>query len=89
VYSPEVPGFHIVEHGRDMSPWDLFREKVRPILTETMQYRVDEAKVGGRVRLREEATVGFEKFIPDEITRRLGGVSIKHEIPAQVIAEIT
>jgi hypothetical protein len=90
VCSPEVPGFHVVEPpGSKVSHKTLFHEKIRPRLTETMQRRVAQAKVGSTVWFREDLPVAeVRNFIPEELRRRLGGKPQANGIPALLIAEI-
>jgi hypothetical protein len=90
VYSPEIPGFHVVEPaGTKTSHETLFKEKIRPILGETMQRRVRQAEVGSVVGFRDDMpVVEIRNFTPDEIRRTLGGKDRANGIPAQLIAEI-
>ena len=91
VYSPEIPGFHVMSPAESkMSHATLFREKVQPILTETMKRRVTQAKVGHNVKFRDDLTVvQIPNFIPEELRRRLSDKRSANGIPAQLIAEIT
>jgi hypothetical protein len=91
VYSPEVPGFHVVEPaGSKTTHKELFEKKVEPLLRETMERRVTQAEVGKEVWFRDDLRVtDVANFIPDELRRTFHG---KHHangsIPTQLIAEI-
>lgn len=87
VYSPDVPGFHVI--NRDRKPQsEIFYETALPVLEQTMTRRVAEAKVGERVmfRFRDMPIVEIDKFIPGELNRRVHGV--KADIPKKLLAEI-
>ncbi len=88
VYSPEVPGFHIVEPDTKRSHQEIFRETALPILRDTMTRRVVEADVGKDVRLViDTPLLQISNFVPEELRRR-----VREErpvgIPSQLIAEI-
>jgi hypothetical protein len=85
VYSPEVPGFHVI--NRDRKPRaEIFHETALPILEDTLSRRVVEAKVGERVRFRRETPITeIGNFVPEELSRRFGA---KTEIPKKLLAEI-
>jgi hypothetical protein len=85
VYSPEVPGFHVINRDRK-SRAEIFHETALPILEDTMSRRVVEAKVGERVRFRRETPITeIVNFVPEELNRRFRA---KMEIPKKLLAEI-
>ncbi len=87
VYSPDVPGFHVIDRDGKRSHEQIFRETALPILQDTMSRRVVEAKVGERVRIADTAITEIGSFIPEEL-RRLHGDHRPSRIPKQLIAEI-
>jgi hypothetical protein len=90
IYSPDVPGFHVVERQR-RSQAEIFYETALPVLEQTMSGRVAAAKVGERVtfRFREMPIIEIGKFVPDELNRRFRGSGSKTDIPKKLLAEIT
>jgi hypothetical protein len=88
VYSPDVPGFHVIDRDGKRSHQQIFRETALPVLQETMSRRVLEAKVGERVRIADTDITEIGSFIPEEL-RRLHGDRRPLGIPRQLIAEIT
>ena len=89
VYSPDVPGFHVVERDIKKSHQQIFHETALPILRDTMIRRVVEANVGKSVRLiTETPLVQIRNFVPEELRQRLQEAR-PVGIPAQLLAEIT
>jgi hypothetical protein len=88
VYSPDVPGFHVVDQDRKRSKEKVFYETALPILRETMAQRVAEAKVGEAVTIKDFAITSIDSFVPHELARRLRR-DMKPGIPTRVLAEIT
>jgi hypothetical protein len=88
VYSPDVPGFHVVNQDRKRSQEQIFFETALPILRDTMAQRVFEAKVGEAVTIKDMPITTIESFVPHELARRLRR-DAKPGIPTQVLAEIT
>jgi hypothetical protein len=88
VYSPEVPGFHVINQDLKRSKEQVFYETALPVLRETMAHRVFEAKVGSGVSIKDMPITPIESFVPHELTRRLRS-DIKPGIPTQLLAEIT
>ena len=86
IYSPNVPGFHVVEKRGGMSMEQLMREKALPILQDTLTRRVHESKTGKEVRFHGPA-VNITSFVPTELTARLHQKGA-HSLPQQVVAEI-
>ena len=89
VYSPEVPGFHVIEQDTKRSHQDVFHETALPILQDTMTRRVVEANVGKNVRLVVDTPLlQISNFVPEELRRR-----VREQrpvgIPKQLIAQIT
>ena len=89
VYSPEVPGFHVIEQDPKKSHQEVFLETALPVLQDTMTRRVVEANVGKNVRLvADTPLLQISNFVPEELRRR-----VREErpvgIPRQLIAEIT
>jgi hypothetical protein len=89
VYSPDVPGFHIIERGSKRSHEQIFHETALPLLQDTMSRRVVEAKVGERVRFNGDMSVTeIGSFVPEELRNRIRR-DRPSGIPRQLIAEIT
>jgi hypothetical protein len=86
VYSPNVPGFHVIEREHKRTNEQVFYETALPVLRETMSRRVAEAKVGEGVRFADVPTP-IDSFVPDELSRRLRRERPR-DLPKQVIAEI-
>lgn len=89
VFSPEVPGFHVVEKDTKRSHHEVFLETALPILRDTMTRRILEANVGTNVRLvTDTPLLQISNFIPEELRRQ-----VREQrpvgIPKQLIAEIT
>src|SRR6266851_6608921 len=87
VYSPNVPGFHIIDRDGKRSHEQIFLETALPVLQETMSRRVVDAKVGERVRFNGDMRVTeIGSFVPEELRNR-----IRRDrplgIPKQLIAE--
>ena len=83
VYSPNVPGFHVVEGDRN----DAIAA-AREILYETLKDRVQEARVGDDVRLIDTTPVEISNFIPSELRRSLKHAN-KAGAPDRIMVEIT
>jgi hypothetical protein len=90
VYSPQVPGFHIVEQLPRDEHEVLYNQKVLPRLRETLERRVLDAKVGRKVHLHEQYVANIQSFVPDELRRCMGDEQklVGNAFPSQVIAEI-
>jgi hypothetical protein len=88
VYSPNVPGFHVVHKNNKQTHEQLFHETALPILEETLTRRVIEAKVGERVIFDRQRTIAkVDSFVPDELRRAINR-DRPFEIPHHIIAEI-
>lgn len=89
VYSPDVPGFHVIDQGRKRTKEQIFYETALPVLQDTIVQRVVEAKVGGAVRIVTDMSITpIDSFVPHELSRRLRR-EMKPGLPTQVLAEIT
>jgi hypothetical protein len=86
IFSPNVPGFHVVEKKGGMSMEKLMHEKAMPILQDTLTRRVQESKMGKEVRFRGPA-LSITSFVPLELNNRLRQKGWQ-SLPQQVIAEI-
>lgn len=91
VYSPDVPGFHVIERDSKKSNEQVFWGPALRLLEETLSRRVVEANVGKTVYLekhtKETPLVEIHNFVPEELRRRLGG-DRSRGLPSQLIAEI-
>jgi hypothetical protein len=87
VYSPDVPGFHVINRER-RSRSEIFYETALPVLEETLNRRVAEAKIGKQVhfRFRDLPIVDIGQFVPSELARRFSGP--KADVPKKLLAEI-
>ena len=88
VYSPDVPGFHVVDRDRKRSKEQIFYETALPVLRDTIVQRVVEAKVGEAVSIKDMPITPVDSFVPHELSRRLRR-DIKPGLPTRVLAEIT
>jgi hypothetical protein len=78
VYSPVVPGFHIV----DDSP-ALAYERAIPVLQETLSRRA----VSANRKVEVYVPVQVDNFVPDEIRRKFGEGPVRQtERPSHLIA---
>jgi hypothetical protein len=82
IYSPNVPGFHVVDHDSKQA----YKEAV-PILIATLGDRVREAEVGDGVRWLEAPVVEVDDFVPGELRRNFH--HHKAQWPDRMIFEIT
>src|SRR6516162_475071 len=87
MYSPDVPGFHVVDRERKRSREQLFVETALPLLEATISRRAVEAKIGERAQLRWKDILDVKSVVPAELKRR--AVQVRGTIPRQLIAEIT
>lgn len=88
VYSPDVPGFHVVERDSEKSQSEVFWGHALRLLEETMSRRVAEANVGTMVSFTQGVPlVEIHQFVPDELRHRLREHP-RRAIPTQLIAEI-
>jgi hypothetical protein len=83
--SPDVPGFHVVDHGRERSREQFFVEIALPILEQTIGRRAAEAKIGERAQIRWKDILDVKSIVPAELERRVKVPGI----PRQLIAEIS
>jgi hypothetical protein len=86
--SPDVPGFHVVNHDRKRSREQFFVETALPVLEQTIGRRALEAKIGERAKVRWQDVLDVNSVVPAELARR----SVKMDrptIPRRLIAEIT
>ena len=81
VFSPNVPGFHVVDQDRDRA----MKEGLR-ILETTLRDRAKEAGIGREIKL-VDAPIEIEHFVPDELRKHLGGERARN-IPTRVMVEI-
>jgi hypothetical protein len=86
ISSPDVPGFHVVDHERKGTPEQFFLETALPVLQDTIGRRVIEAKIGERVQLRWKEILGVKSVTPAELARR---VKLAEMPPRHLIAEIS
>jgi hypothetical protein len=88
VYSPDVPGFHVIDRDGKRSHQQIFRETALPVLQETMTRRVVEAKVGETVLITDMPIVDIGSFVPRELQQQLLRRGSTPGIPKQLVAEI-
>jgi hypothetical protein len=88
VYSPDVPGFHVIDQGGKRSHEQIFRETALPVLEQTLSRRVLEAQVGKSVRITNDTPLTeVGSFVPNELRRRINR-DRPFGIPKQLIAQI-
>jgi hypothetical protein len=85
MYSPDVPGFHVVDHERKRSQEQLFHEIALPLLRDTITRRAVEAKIGDRVQVNWKDILNVKSVVPAELARR----AKVQAIPKQLIFEIS
>jgi hypothetical protein len=84
--SPDVPGFHVVDHERKRSQTQFFVEKALPLLEQTIGRRAAEAKIGERATVHWKNILDVKSVVPAELARR---AKVADVVPRQLIAEIT
>jgi hypothetical protein len=88
VYSPDVPGFHVVDGDHNRPRVEVFYNTALPILEDTLRQRIVQAQAGERIRFNHEMRIAHvESFVPAQL--RLLRADSRPEIPRQLIAEIS
>ena len=83
--SPDVPGFHVIDHERKQSREQFFHERALPLLRETICRRAMEAKIGDNVQVQWKDILDVKSVVPAELARRAKVPGL----PRQLIVEIT
>jgi hypothetical protein len=82
VFSPNVPGFHVVEQDQENA-----MKEAMPILERTLAERAEEAGIGKEVKLTP-APIEINHFVPDELRQHFGKERPRNA-PERIMVEIT
>src|SRR5467141_2813705 len=81
IYSPNVPGFHVVDPNQDAAI-----EYAMPVLHNTLRDRLIEAGFSCDVRFIDRGSE-IRQFCPDELRQHLGAERVR-TMPNRIIVEI-